>query len=424
MNLNNYYHYNDLLENIKFKIKNKYVYDEINIKEPPVIDKSRYLSSLKNPIRADRLCKQLSGNEKITVLISDITRNIPSKTIFEYLMKELNKAKVKKKNITVIVALGVHRKNTTEEIKNIIGDKWIEALNIKNHDAFDKDNLVYLGKTKYKTPVWINKDVYLSDYCIALGKIEPHEFAGFSGGRKSILPGVCGEETIIRNHKPEWIVDKNSQPGNLKNNKIHKDMMEAAEIAGLDFIINVVVNKENKIVGIFAGDPKYAHLEGCKFLETFSKVNINKKPDIIITTPGEPLNINLYQSVKSIFSLEPILKPNSNIILYTACYNGIGSDDMLKPFIQSDNIDSIYKNLLQNYTIEKDHSLLLTNILKKNIKLHLYSLNIKNNVIENFNMFPVTSIQNRIDILLKNIEYKNDEILIFPYPQRTIPVLK
>lgn len=421
-----FFNYEDHTENINFKFNQKYLMDVLSIHEPDIIDPSKaYKAILKKPINSPPLSKILSGNQRIVIIVSDITRDVPTADIFPYLIEELIQAGIKYENITVLIALGVHRKNTIKEIENIIGKKWSERLRVKNHNAFDYNELVYLGDTSYKTPVWVNKEVVVADFCIAIGKIEPHEFAGFTGGSKSILPGVCGENTIKINHRPELILHKNSKPGLLTGNIIREDMNEAAKIAGLDFIINVVLNKEGNLLAAFAGDPYIAHEEGCKFLKSFIKIEIDENPDIIITNPGKPLNINLYQSLKAIIALEPIICSKTKIIFYSSCIDGLGSNDMLHPFISNNSIDFVIDKIKRDYTIEKDHSLLLANILCKGVEIFAYSPNIKLKDFITLRMKPVESVQLGIKLALEGIGFKKiPKILIYQMPQRSIPLIK
>jgi len=421
-----FFNYKDNIENINFGFNQKYLMDVVSIHEPDIIEPSKaYKAILKKPLGSLPLSKRLSSNDRVVIIVSDITRDVPTKDIFPYLMEELIQAGIKYKNITVLIALGVHRKNTIKEIESIIGKKWSECLRVKNHNAFDYNELVYLGNTSHKTPVWVNKEVVAADFCIAIGKIEPHEFAGFSGGSKSVLPGVCGEDTIKINHRPELILHKNSKPGILTGNIIREDMNEAAKIAGLDFIINVVLNKEGNLLAAFAGDPYIAHEEGCKFLKSFIKIEIDESPDIIITSPGKPLNINLYQSLKAIIALEPIISSKTKIIFYSSCRDGLGSDDMLLPFISNDSIHSVIDKIKSEYTIEKDHSLLLTNILNKRVEIFAYSPNIKLKDFITLRMKPVDSVQLGVKLALEGIEIKKvPKILIYQMPQRSIPLIK
>jgi len=418
--------YKDQIENIDFEFNQKYLMDVAIIHEPDVIDPSKaYKAILKKPVNSLPLSERLSSNDRVVIIVSDITRDVPTKDIFPYLMEELLQAGIKYENITVLIALGVHRKNTIKEIESIIGKKWSECLRIKNHNAFDFNELVYLGDTSHKTPVWVNKEVVAADFCIAIGKIEPHEFAGFTGGAKSILPGVCAEETIKINHKPELILHENCKPGLLVDNIIREDMNEAAKIAGLDFIINVVLNKEGNLLAAFAGDPYIAHEEGCKFLKDFIKIEIDESPDIIITSPGKPLNINLYQSLKAIIALEPIICSKTKIIFYSSCRDGLGSNDMLQPFISNNSIDFVIDKIKGDYTIEKDHSLLLANILSKGVEIFAYSPNIKLKDFITLRMKPIKSVQLGIKLALEGIGFKKvPKILIYQMPQRSIPIIK
>lgn len=167
---------------------------------------------------------------------------------------------------------------------------------IDNHDPFDPSKLVDLGKTSLGTPVHVNKTVYEADFRIVVGKVEPHEFAGFSGGRKSVLPGIASETTIKINHRPEMILNPKAMIGEWKDNPVSKDMTEAARMLGVDFCVNILVDSNNRPTCVVCGDLENSHALAIGKVEESMSVPLKKRPRIIVTTPGSPLNINVYQS--------------------------------------------------------------------------------------------------------------------------------
>jgi len=358
----------------------------------------------------------------VAILMSDYTRAVPGKMLLLPLIEELHQVGIHKSQIKIIIASGVHRPTTQEEKARIVGEEWVRKLSVFCHDANDPNILTFLGKTKRGTPVWINKLVLESDLRIALGQIEPHEFAGFTGGRKSILPEVSGEETIRKNHSPEMIGHPLARPGILRGNPIHEDMVEAALMVGLDFIVNVVLDKDLKIVGVFAGDMIEAHKKGVNFVSLFSKVEIPSRPDIIVTTPGEPLNVNLYQSIKALIALDAVVSSESVSVLYSPCPEGLGSEDMLNPFSGATTPREVIKKLKDNYKIQMDHAFLLSKILEKGIKIIACLPTIKSEIIKKM-MMPVDSIQEGLDVALKVSGKNKPKVLVYPQPQRTLPVL-
>lgn len=421
---NNSIIYEDRYEKVGVKINRQHFLDIIENDEPAKLNfPDDFLFAFKKPIDTLPLNNLAKGAKNISIIIPDSTRGLPLNQIFKLLIKELQEAEIRLDQIKVVIALGVHRKLTGDEIANIIGEEFFNKLNVVNHDPYDKDNLVILGNTKYGTPVEVNKLVFESDFRIVIGKVEPHEFAGFSGGRKAILPGVCSEKTIKANHRPEMILNEYAKPGSLEKNIIHLDMIEAARLLKVHFSINCVLNSKNEFIGLFIGDIFSAHQKSVNFLKSYCKVTLHNYPDIIITTPGYPLNIDFYQSIKALIAVEPICKEGSVVILYSSCPEGINSPDMLFPFQNSKNVNEVINKLKQNYKIQMDHALLLSKILNKGIHLIVYSPNIKAELLKDMFIKQANNLQQALNLAYAFFGNKKKDIkvLIYPKPQRTLP---
>ena len=383
-----------------------------------------YLRALRNPHGVARLKDIARGRKRVVILVSDYTRAVPVKMLLLPLVDELHQAGISESQITIIIAGGLHRPSTREEIARIVGNDWDKRLTVVNHNALDSDRLTFLGKTKRGTPVWINSLVSESDLCIALGQIEPHEYAGFTGGRKSILPGVSGEETIRFNHSPEMIEHPLAKPGMLEGNPVHEDMVECALMAGIDFIVNVVLNRDLKIIGVFAGDMLEAHSKGVDFVNSFSRVEIPTQPDIIITTPGKPLDVDFYQSLKALIAVDAIASPETIVVFYSNCQDGLGSMgwEMLKAFRGVATPEEVETRVRSNHSVQMDHAFLLSKIMQKGIKIIAYSPNVPLNVIKEM-MIPVGSVQEGLDMALQLSRRKTPRVLVYPEAQRTLPFL-
>ena len=383
-----------------------------------------YLRALRNPHGVASLKDIARGRKRVVILVSDYTRAVPVKMLLLPLVDELHQAGISESQITIIIAGGLHRPSTREEIARIVGNDWVKRLTVVNHNALDSDRLTFLGKTKRGTPVWINSLVSESDLCIALGQIEPHEYAGFTGGRKSILPGVSGEETIRFNHSPEMIEHPLAKPGMLEGNPVHEDMVECALMAGIDFIVNVVVNRDLKPIGVFTGDMLEAHGKGVDFVNSFSRVEIPTQPDIIITTPGKPLDVDFYQSLKALIAVDAIASPETIVVFYSSCQDGLGSmgREMLKAFLGATTPNEVETRVRSNYIVQMDHAFLLSKILQKGIKIIAYSPNVPVNIIKEM-MIPAGSVQEGLDMALQLSRRKTPRVLVYPEAQRTLPFL-
>lgn len=421
----NFITYLDQYEKVNVDIKRDNFSGLIKFYEPKqIIWPDDFINSIKNPINSIPLSELAKGSNKVVIIISDATRGVPTNLIFPFVIEELNKAGIGLKQINVVIALGVHRKATIDEMRNMIGEEYINQVKILNHDAYNSTNLVSLGKTKYGTPVEVNKIAFESDFRIVIGKVEPHEFAGFSGGRKSVLPGIASEGSIKINHRPEMIMKNYSRPGNLDNNLINLDMLEAAKLLKIDFNLNFVLDSQGKAIGLFAGDMFAAHQEAVNFLKSFCEIKIKKNPDIIITTPGYPLNIDFYQSIKPLIALESICKKDTVIILYSLCPEGLNSPDMLWPFENSGNIEEVIDKLMGNYKIQMDHALLLTKILNKGIHLIVYTPNVDDELLKKMYMEPANGLQDALNKAYKRLNKKDVDVLIYPQAQKSLPVLE
>jgi nickel-dependent lactate racemase len=250
-------------KSVKLPLPERNILKILNSKEQEVLlnPEDKLSDLLKNPMGNLSLKKliQQKGAKKILIIVNDITRLTPYKMILPPLLDELKKIGIEKENITFIIATGIHRSNSPEEIKEIFGKDIFFNYKFINHDC-DNPNLKYIGKLKNGNELWINPIISSSDFIITTGAIVPHYFAGFSGGRKSILPGISGRRTIEGNHSN--MVHPNARSGNLKDNPVHKEMQEAAEKVGVDFNINVVTNEHHEIIEIVAGELYKSWLKG------------------------------------------------------------------------------------------------------------------------------------------------------------------
>jgi len=384
-----------------------------------------YIRALRNPYGVARLKDMAQGKKKVVILVSDYTRAVPVKMLLPPLVDELHQAGINENQITIIIACGLHRPSTWTEIAQIVGNDWAKRLTVVNHNALDSDRLTLVGKTKRGTPVWINSLILESDLRIALGQIEPHEYAGFTGGRKSVLPGVSGEETIRFNHSPEMIGHPLARPGVLEGNPVHEDMVEAALMVGVDFIVNVVLDRDLKTVGVFAGDMVEAHRRGADFVSSFSRVEVPSQPDIIVTAPGQPLDIDFYQSLKALFTVAAVASPKTIVVFYSSCREGLGSmgREMLEAFRDATTPEEVETRLRNNYKVQMDHAFLVSRILQKGIKIIAYSPNVPLNLIREMKMIPVGSVQEGVDMALQLFKGSTPRVLIYPEAERTLPFL-
>jgi len=279
--------------------------------------------ALNEPIGTKRLIETAKKGDKTAIVVNDQTRATPSHLMIPPILDELNKAGVKDEDITLIFGCGTHRPVTTEEMKTLVGEEVLQRVKTVSHDCKAKD-LTYLSRTKYGTKVYVNKIFAEADLRILTGEIGLHYYAGYGGGRKSILPAVTGEETIQHNHA--MILHPKARTGILEDNPVHEDMVEAAELAKPNFIVNIVTNSKRELVRAFAGDLHQAFYEGVKLVDEMYKVPIEKRAEVVIVSSGgHPHDIDLYQAHKGIDNALEAVKRGGVIICVAECPEGHGN---------------------------------------------------------------------------------------------------
>ncbi len=303
-------------------------------KIPGVLDpKGAVREALENPTDAPPLRELLSPTSKIAITVSDVTRVTRSEIVVPIIVEELNKGGVPDDNITIIFAVGSHRQLTEEEHRRLIGDEIADRIKHYNHNCLDEDNLTYKGETSRGVPVYINSIVANADVKIITGAVNYHDFAGYSGGCKGVVPGVSRNETIQRNHllmfnpRPKKGFNPNASMGILEGNPTREDMEEATKLGVPDaFLVNVVLNSDYELVKVVAGDIVTAHREGCKVIDQMFSAPVKEMADLlIVSSGGYPKDISFYQASKPFNSIANIIKPGGVMILLAECREGLGS---------------------------------------------------------------------------------------------------
>jgi nickel-dependent lactate racemase len=280
-------------------------------------------ASLDHPIGSSGLEELVLGKQNIVIISSDHTRPVPSKIITPILLRRIRAAQPDA-NIKILVATGFHRPSTHQELIDKYGQQIVDHEQIVMHVSTDDATMVEIGTLPSGGKCIVNRTAAEADLLLAQGFIEPHLFAGFSGGRKSVLPGISSYKTIMANHCSEFINSPNTRPGILLDNPIHKDMLYAAHTAGLRFIVNVILNSERNIIASFSGDLEKAHEKGCEFLTSLASVNKLDCDITVVTNGGYPLDQNIYQAVKGLTSAEATNKEGGVIIMVAGLSDGTG----------------------------------------------------------------------------------------------------
>jgi nickel-dependent lactate racemase len=280
--------------------------------------------ALRNSIDSPPLADKVKPGDTVVIVHSDITRPTPNDRMLPVLLAELEDAGVARDDITLLNALGTHRPQTEAELRTMLGDAVVDKYRCLQHNAFDDSILVPLGKTKRGNPVRINRHYLDADVRILTGFIEPHFFAGFSGGPKGVLPALAGAESVLSNHGREMIGHPSATWGITAGNPIWEEMREVALMTEPTFLLNVTLNARRQITGVFAGEMLAAHQRGCDFVRQSAMVGVDAPYDIVITTnSGYPLDQNLYQTVKGMSAASRIVREGGAIILAGACQDGL-----------------------------------------------------------------------------------------------------
>ena len=279
--------------------------------------------AMAHPIGTPTLRELAVGKKSCTIIISDHTRPVPSRDILPPMLRQLRQGNPDIQ-ITLLVATGFHRLTTKEELTAKLGEEIASAETIRVHDAFDPDSNVQIGILPSGAPLVIDRAAVETDLLISEGFIEPHFFAGFSGGRKSVLPGVCDKTTVLGNHCGQFIASPFARTGVLEGNPLHTDMVAAAEMAKLAFIVNVVIDEGKKTVAAFAGDFRQAHEAGTAFLRQYCEVEAIPGDIVVTSNGGAPLDQNIYQSVKGLTAAEASAKEGAVLIMCAQLADGTG----------------------------------------------------------------------------------------------------
>jgi nickel-dependent lactate racemase len=324
--------------------------------------------ALHAPIASARISETVKPSDRIAIVVSDITRPCPTAKILPYVLNELHKAGVPAEHILIVVGTGLHRKNTAAERKEIVGSEIFQSYQTVNTDP---EQVVFLGTTSRGTPIEVFEPVVNADVRIAIGSIELHYFAGFTGGYKAILSGVCSANTIRANHS--MLFDTHAEAGELENNPVRCDMDECEAFIPLHFIVNVILDHHHDVIHAVAGHPIHAHRYGCKIVKYLRQNEIRQEADIVVVSAGGyPKDINLYQAQKALHCALQAVKQDGIIILVAECVEGFGNSTFEHWLVNKTN-QQIKDDIVNEFVIGGHKAAALVVALEK-AKVRLVSL--------------------------------------------------
>lgn len=385
--------------------------------DPPASEQEELLRALRHPIGSPRLGEIVKPGEKIAVITSDITRPMPTYKVMPLLLEELYAAGIPREDITLVFALGSHRKHTPEEQKKLAGERaWSEIACVDSDPA----DCVRLGVTAHGTPVDITRAVAEADRRICLGNIEFHYFAGYSGGAKAIMPGVSTREAIQCNHR--MMVREEAHAGNLDTNPLRQDLEQAAKICGVDFIVTVVLDEHKQIVKAVAGDLVEAHREGCKFLDKMYLKELDSRADIVLVSQGgAPKDLNLYQTQKALDNAKHAVKPGGTIILIGSCREGLGEKVFEEWMLGAPTAQSMIERIGRDFQLGGHKAAAIAMVLQ-NAEIYLVS-ELADDFVEKIFLKPAHSAQEALDKAFERLG-PDATVLAMPYGGSTLPRAK
>ncbi|MEE2725568.1 MAG: nickel-dependent lactate racemase [Candidatus Latescibacterota bacterium] len=302
--------------------------------------------ALAHPIGALALRQLARDRSDACIVISDITRPVPNVKILPPMLRILEEEGIAREDITILVGTGLHRPNEGEELVQLVGEEIACSYRIVNHKARERDTLTYLGDTSGGAPIWIDTLYVESDLKIATSLIEPHLMAGYSGGRKAICPGLMGVDTMRVLHGPKLLSHANAAEGIIEGNPFHRQALEVAQRAGVDFTLNVAMNEQREVTGIFAGDLEKAHAEGVSFVQRQNGATLSEPVDMVVTSSaGLPLDLTFYQAVKGLTAALPITKKGGTVLIVARCDEGIGGPEFTDLLLNTTSVETFAQRL-------------------------------------------------------------------------------
>jgi len=383
--------------------------------------KAEILRALNEPINSKPLSEIVKPSNRVAIVVDDVTRHVPSHLIVPPLLEKLNLLGVKDEDVTVIFGCGTHRAVKLDEARELLGEDIVNRVKTISNDCHAEDH-VYVGTTKqYGTKVFVNKAFAEADVKILTGDIEMHYYAGFGGGRKSVLPGVSGAKTIQHNHA--MLLHPQARTGILNGNPIHEDMVEAARLAKVDFILNVVINSKGEIAKAFAGDLEQAFYEGVKLVEEMCKVSIDRRADIVIVSPGgHPADVNLFQAYKAVDNVLDSVKRGGVIVLVAECPEGYGNEVFYEWMMKFKDLKSMEKEIKKRFVIGGHKAYYLLKALRK-AQIILVSTMPDYYAVNVFRLKTARALNDALRDAF-DIAGKNAKVLAIPYGHVTFPLVK
>lgn len=382
-----------------------------------------FVSSVRAPIGTPPLRELVKPSDTVAIVIADITRPVPSDRLVPWILEELSF--VPRDQFVIVNGTGSHRANTREELIKMLGQEVVDTVRIVNHNAFDDETLVFMGTSSYGADIWLNKEYVNADVRIVTGFIEPHFFAGFSGGPKGIVPGVAGIKTIMHLHNAQMIGHPLSTWAQLEGNPVQGEIREGVAMAPPHFMVNVALNSKRDITAIWTGNYLEGHAIGCDFVLNHAMRQVEQLFDIVITTnSGYPLDQNLYQAVKGMSAAARIVKQGGAIIAAAECCDGLPDHGNFKQLLQMRKTPQELREMIETpgFELFDQWQAQTQAIIQTRADVHLYS-SLDDQTVRDAMLTPCKSIEQTVALLLER--YGPDAtIAVLPEGPQTVPYVQ
>jgi len=377
--------------------------------------------ALLRPIDSKPLRDLAKQSDTVGIVVNDITRPTPYRIILPVLLRQL--CSVPDERILLFNATGTHRPNTEAELREMLGDEVLSRYRIIQNDSKDRSSHKSVGTTKSGNEIWLHKEYLDCDIRILTGFIEPHLFAGFSGGGKAVMPGLALLESILKNHSDKNINHPKATWGVTSGNPIWEEIQQAASLVPPSFLLNVTLNRDKKITSVFAGDFRKAHEQGCAYVKKNAMVAVRKPYDIVVTSnSGYPLDLNLYQSIKGMSAAAQVVKEGGAIIAVADCWDGIPEHgEYCELLLEAESPESLLKTIRkQDFTRQDMWQAQVHALICQKADVYFHSHNLSDEQIERAFLKPCSRVEETIDELLH--KYGQDaSICVLPEGPQTIP---
>lgn len=380
-------------------------------------------SALASPVGTPPLAELAQGRRSACILISDITRPVPNRLILPPILETLETAGIPREGIEILVATGTHRASTPAELDEMVGPRIAADYRIRSHDAHDLTWHRQIGVTERGVPAWVDRGFLDADLKISIALIEPHFMAGFSGGRKSVCPGICAMETVKIWHGPRFIGHELADAGSVHGNPVHEDSLAIARMSGLDMICDVTIDSQRRIVGVFAGEVEAAWLRGVESVRRVVEANGFRRSDVVLTTTaGYPLDLTFYQAVKGMVGAIPAVKPGGTILVVAKCDEGIGGEIFTRTLLETEDLEAFVASTYEPGVFVPDqwevHELLKA---VRHANVMIYSEGIPEEDLARCFVEPVASVESGVAAALER-HGPNSRLVVIPKGPYVVPV--